>query len=170
MGSKYPSLLLRGERLPLLAKLFASNVNSTSFQLKPTLKPENPGSPEFFGKTISALTSLIGYFCRYTSKSWGPKIRQFRSEESDSPCQRYYSRLMLFPLSFNSNPHSNQSVIGPKPRHFRSEESDSPCQRYYSRLMLFPFSFNSNPHSNQRIQDLQNFSGKPPQPGTRTHD
>ena len=30
--------------------LFPSNVNSACFQLKPTLKPECPASPEFFGK------------------------------------------------------------------------------------------------------------------------
>ena len=39
------------------ALLFASNVNSAFFQLKPTLKPERPGSPEFSGKTMSAWDS-----------------------------------------------------------------------------------------------------------------
>ena len=34
-----------------------SDINSAFFQLKPTLKPECPGSPEFFGKTISAWDS-----------------------------------------------------------------------------------------------------------------
>ena len=32
--------------------------------------------------------------------------------EGRTPCQCYYSRLMLIPLSFNSNPHSNQSAQG----------------------------------------------------------
>ena len=48
MGFKDPALLLRGERLPLPALLFASNASFTFFQLKPTFKPECPESPEIF--------------------------------------------------------------------------------------------------------------------------
>ena len=46
-----------GERLPLSALLFMSNVNSVLYQLKPTPKPECPESQEFLRKTISVWVS-----------------------------------------------------------------------------------------------------------------
>ena len=61
---------------------------------------------------IRALTSLISYICHYKSWLWVPKTRYSRSEEGDTPCQRYYSRLTSISLSFSLNSHSNQRVQG----------------------------------------------------------
>ena len=105
MGSEDPALSFREWRLPLPALLFPSDVNSTFFQLKPALKTEYPGSPEFSGKSSQPGTRTHDYLLQQ------PQLT-FCSEESDSPCQRYYSRLMVFPLSLNSNPHPNPSVQG----------------------------------------------------------
>ena len=66
------------------ALLFPPNVNSAFFQLKPTLKPECPGSPEFFGKIISALDSNTQLLCKLVVGS-SPRLSATKLQHKRNP-------------------------------------------------------------------------------------
>ena len=72
--------------------------------------------------------------------------RHFNFEEGDSPRQRYYPRLILIPLSFNSNPYSNESV------HDLQGFPEKPGLKPTSSFSCGP---NEPISSNQSVQDLQ---------------
>ena len=166
MGPKTPLLSLRGGRLPFPALLCPCYVSYGSFSLflfkhffspfllKPTFKPERPGSSDLF--------CLLLYIQEY-SGSTGIEVNVLESQPGNRTHDQHFCD-QNEPILLSNLRHKKVSRGVRRTRPFCCEEGASPCQRCHVRLMLISgifYIFSPQTHTQTRVFRASKVSPSP---------